>query len=349
MFPKRAKRDGSTIAVAPQFRAALEKRYANLLAPDAAARAKVVVAEYGTPLAVEALARGQRVVTLAGTEGRPNVSLGWWWMGRQVGTALAQHPALAALPHEGVLSPLLFRLVLDSGKPMPYAGLAQDDMLMVGEGGEMCYLYLAQANVGSGKALMAFGLNLLADTPEASALLDGLVDYAASDRFAPKSRVEMPMRPSLNGWRRTVHAGDSTDNPRDVMEGYTRMVIARACEGQTKLVWETQPVPQDVRAKPTFNITFAGGMGYPQQPQAAFALSLNGKKVIDIPEIVWEDHEWKGGGCTLHYKRDMATDERGFFTLTVPSSLLVPGQPATLGVTAELKGSRRWFAVMESE
>ena len=78
---------------------------------------------------------------------------------------------------------------------MPYAGLAQDDMLMVGEGGEMCFLYLAQANVGSGKALMAFGLNLLAETPEAAALLDGLVDYAASDRFAPKSRVEMATRP----------------------------------------------------------------------------------------------------------------------------------------------------------
>jgi hypothetical protein len=116
-----------------------------------------------------------------------------------------------------------------------------------------------------------------------------------------------------------------------------------------ELVWETLPAPSDVRARPTYEFVFAGGMGYPQQPQAAFTLSINGKKVIDIPQIVWKDHEWKGGGCTLRYKRDMATDERGFFTLTVPSSLFVPGQPATLGVTAELKGSRRWFAVMESE
>ena len=116
-------------------------------------------------------------------------------MGRQVGTAIADHPALAALPHEGCLTPLFFRIVLDTGKHLPYAGLSQDDMLMVGEGGETCHLYLAQAQVGSGKALMAFGLNLLADTPEAAALLDGLVDYAASDHFAPKSRVEMATRP----------------------------------------------------------------------------------------------------------------------------------------------------------
>ena len=347
VFPRRAPRDGSGIAVAPRFRATLEKRYSNLLAPDAAARAKVVVAEYGTPMAAEALARGQRVVTLSGTNGKPNVSLGWWWMKQQVGTAIAKHPALAALPHEGYMSPLCFRLVLTTGKTLPYAGLAQDDMLMVGEGGAMCYLYLAQANVGPGKALMAFGLNLLADTPEAAALLDGLVDYAASDRFAPKSQVEMSTRPALNGWGRTVRAGDHTDNPHDVMEGCSRMVISRALAGQTELVWETQPVPSTVREKTTFDITFAGGMGYPQQPQAAFALALNGKKIIDIPEIVWKDHEWKGGGCMLRYKRDSGTDELGIFTLTVPSSMLTPGKPATLGVTAEDKNSRRWFAVME--
>ena len=96
-------------------------------------------------------------------------------------------------------------------------------------------------------------------------------------------------------------------------------------------------------------IAFVGGMGYPQEPQAAFALSLNGKKIIDIPEIVWKDHVWTGGGCTLRYIRDAATAELGIFTLTVPSALLAPGQPATLGVTAEAKNSRRWFAVMESE
>ena len=190
VFPRRARRDGSALAVAPQFRSELAKLYDGLLPAEESARAKVVVAAYGSPLATEALARGQRVITLAGMDGKPNVSLGSWWMKQQVGTAIARHPALAALPHEGYLSPLFFRLVLTSGKTLPYAGLVQDDMLMVGEGGATCYLYLAQANVGPGKALMAFGLNLLADTPEAAALLDGLVDYAASDRFAPKSSVK---------------------------------------------------------------------------------------------------------------------------------------------------------------
>ena len=151
-----------------------------------------------------------------------------------------------------------------------------------------------------------------------------------------------------NGWGRTLRAGETLDNPGDVMEGYARVAVARARAGQTELEWETLPVPRDVCARPTFDFTFAGGMGFPQQPQAAFALSIDGKKVIDIPEIVWEDHEWRGSGCVLRYKRDVTTCELGHFTLTVPSSMLKPGRPAKLGVAAESKGSRRWFAVMES-
>ena len=52
-------------------------------------------------------------------------------------------------------------------------------------------------------------------------------------------------------------------------------------------------------------------------------------------------------GQKLRYVREKSTDELARFTLTVPSSLLEPGKPATLGVTAEAKDSRRWFAVME--
>lgn len=38
---------------------------------------------------------------------------------------------------------------------------------------------------------MSFGLDCLAETPEAAALLDSLVGYACSERFTPKGRVEL--------------------------------------------------------------------------------------------------------------------------------------------------------------
>ena len=68
-------------------------------------------------------------------KGVPNVKLGWWWMGDQVGTALLRHPVFGDLPHDGHLSPLLFRIV-GNGKPLDGAGYKEEDLLMVGEGGK---------------------------------------------------------------------------------------------------------------------------------------------------------------------------------------------------------------------
>ena len=133
-------------------------------------------------------------MALANMDGEPNVKLGWWWLGNQTGVALADHLALAALPHEGFLSPLLFRLVRHGGLPLPCPGLKEKDMLMVGECGTNCVLHVGQAKVGSGKMLMAFGLGLADDKPEAAAMLDGFLDYAASEQFMPESEITMESR-----------------------------------------------------------------------------------------------------------------------------------------------------------
>ena len=109
-------------------------------------------------------------------------------MGSQVGTSLLDHPVFGELPHEGVLSPLLFR-ILKTGRKLPFSGLSAKDLLAVGEGGDACYLYLAQAKCGKGRLLLSFGLDVLSDTPESAVLLDGFVDYALSGGFNPESEV----------------------------------------------------------------------------------------------------------------------------------------------------------------
>ena len=200
LFPKRAVADAGKIAVADEYRARLEGRYANMLPMAHAAEADVVIAPFGSKDAVDALARGQKVIALKGMDGKPNVTLGWWWFGSQVGTALAKHPALGDLPHEGCLSPLLFR-VLKHGLPLPFKGLDSRDMIVVSEGGDACYVYLAQAKSGKGKVLMDIGLDVLSDTPEGTAILDGLLAYARSSAFAPVGAVEMPAHESGNGQR----------------------------------------------------------------------------------------------------------------------------------------------------
>ncbi|MBR3221176.1 MAG: hypothetical protein IKF72_03010 [Kiritimatiellae bacterium] len=105
------------------------------------------------------------------------MKLGWWRMGSQVGTALLKHPVFGDLPHEGFLSPLLFRII-GNGKPLAGSGIAEKDLFMVGEGREECFAYLAQRNVGDGVAVESFGLDLLSGKPEGAAILDGMIDFA---------------------------------------------------------------------------------------------------------------------------------------------------------------------------
>ncbi|OQW95352.1 MAG: hypothetical protein BWK77_07605, partial [Verrucomicrobia bacterium A1] len=140
-----------------------------------------------------ALAAGRRVILIQGAGGSPNVSLGWWWMGTQVGTAFARHPALGDFPHEGYLSPLAFR-ILKGGLRLPaLAGLRPAEMFAVGEGGDGYYLYGAEARVGRGRVLLTFGLDLLSGHPEGTCILDGLIRRARSEAFDPQGTVELTL------------------------------------------------------------------------------------------------------------------------------------------------------------
>ena len=179
VFPERAKRDGLDIAADSAFLPALSKLYGGVVdaSSPAVAQARVVVAPYGSKTAEDALARGQRVLTISGGDGKPNVSLGWWSMGNQVGTALAKgHPALAGLPHEGALTPLLFRVVKEGAYELSRKELRALSPAIVGEGKKDCYLYLGEIKADNGRHMAAFGLDLLSGTPEGTAILDGVID-----------------------------------------------------------------------------------------------------------------------------------------------------------------------------
>ena len=179
VFPKRVKCNGADIAADATLLPMLAKLYEDV--SDAASpegeKARVVIAPYGSSAAADALARGQRVLTVSGGDGKPDVALGWWSMGNQVGTALARNcAALAGLPHEGVLTPLLFRIVKEGAHPLSAKDLELAAPMIVGEGKKDCYLYLGEVKTDRGRQIAAFGLDLLSGTPEGTAILDGLID-----------------------------------------------------------------------------------------------------------------------------------------------------------------------------
>ena len=180
IFPRRSVRDGRGIAVAPSLFDAVAALYSGIsrTGTPEAANAAVVIAEAGSPEVDAALSRGCGVVAVGKAEGVPNASLGWWFMGDQVGTALLDHPVFGELPHEGFLSPLLFRVV-GKGRPLgDGSGMAGKSLLMVGEGGTDCYAYVAESARGGARLVESFGLDLLSGKPEAAAVFDGMVARA---------------------------------------------------------------------------------------------------------------------------------------------------------------------------
>ena len=179
VFPKRVKRDGSDIAADASLQPMLAKLYdgvTDATSPEGA-KARVVVAPYGSQAVADALAHGKNVLTVSGWDGKPNVSLGWWSMGNQVGTALAKgHPALAGLPHEGALTPLLFRVVKEGAFELSRKELTVVSPVIVGEGKKDCFLYLGEIKADQGRHMASFGLDILSGTPEGTAILDGVID-----------------------------------------------------------------------------------------------------------------------------------------------------------------------------
>ena len=54
------------------------------------------------------------------------------------------------------------------------------DLLMVGEGGQDCFAYVALRRGGEGLAVESFGLDLVSGKPEGTAILDGMIDFSRS-------------------------------------------------------------------------------------------------------------------------------------------------------------------------
>jgi len=183
LFPKRRPLSADGVACADELRPHLEGRYVNLVQEPCWRSAHAVIAMRGSALESEALAGGKNVISLSGQFGEPNILLGWWWMGSQMGSVLNDRPWLGGLPHGGVFSPLFFRIA-KGGLKLPVSGVSEEDIVMVGEGAEACYLYLAEtASDRGGRVFHIAGLDVLSDTPEGTAVLDGAITSLLSGKI----------------------------------------------------------------------------------------------------------------------------------------------------------------------
>lgn len=176
-FPARTARPSADTAATGEFRSLLLSRYPGILSACEMEKAKTVIVRSGSDEERMAIGLGKNVVSISNWDGKPNVILGRWWMGSQLGMVLTDSQCLAKLPHQGVLNPLLFRIVKEGAVELPLADVKRSDYRIVGEGRDACYLYLSETVLTGGvRRFMVAGLDVVSDTPEGTAILDGILD-----------------------------------------------------------------------------------------------------------------------------------------------------------------------------
>jgi hypothetical protein len=142
----------------------------------------VVVADYGSAEAEEARRTGKNLLVVGNRSDKANFTMGWWWLGKQVGTAVLPHACLGDFPYEPFLSPLLFRIVKE-GVELPVAGYAEEDYVIVGEGLKDAYLYLAaKVRPDGGREVYVSGLDISGATPESASLRANLLRWLIGAR-----------------------------------------------------------------------------------------------------------------------------------------------------------------------
>ncbi len=179
IFPRRMPRKGLGLAVSGRCSAAVARMFPDAAVSNGLDSAAVVIVDYGSPEAVDALKRGQNVIEIGGLDGPPNVDLGWWFLKGLVGATFdTAHPVLAYLPPSKDLS-TLHRRIFKKGLRLPIKGVDSSSLVAICEEGDGCYTHLvARVDARGGRHLIAYGLALDQDLPESEAILDGLVDYA---------------------------------------------------------------------------------------------------------------------------------------------------------------------------
>ncbi|MEA3365417.1 MAG: hypothetical protein U9Q79_07230, partial [Candidatus Hydrogenedentes bacterium] len=185
-FPKRGPKKVEGLAVTEDLVDVLAPRYPGIAVagtPEADA-ARAVLGSWDHPALIAAVGKGKRGLMLGPAEGDPNISLGWWWLGNQLGTVFADHPVFGDFPHNGRLTPLWFRLI-KKGISLPIdPEYGEFQHLAVGEGQKEYFAYVTQKNGTEGeRMLITRGLDLLKNTPEGAYLLDAMIDYVLSEAF----------------------------------------------------------------------------------------------------------------------------------------------------------------------
>jgi putative membrane-bound dehydrogenase-like protein len=149
-----------------------------------------------------------------------------------------------------------------------------------------------------------------------------------------------------NGLGRIVAAADRLPYPSWL--GTLPMPYCRQTQDESKLAWQTLPVPGDLKPDATYQFRLAAGMGFISQPSGKFELRLNDKVVLEF-NVAVTDQSWQSadGNLKMSYTvmENNTEDSNGVLLIEVTGTLLTPGEPANFQVIGSPTNSQRWFGV----
>ncbi|HWF19017.1 MAG TPA: c-type cytochrome, partial [Verrucomicrobiae bacterium] len=122
----------------------------------------------------------------------------------------------------------------------------------------------------------------------------------------------------------------------------------RQTDGKSRVIWQSAPLPAELKAGGSQQFHFPIGMGWFSAPPGKFTLSINGQPALEF-NVALDDHAWQSadGKVQMSYTvmEKNSEDSNGALLIEVPNSLFEPGKPVTFEVTGSASDSQRWFGI----
>ena len=146
----------------------------------------------------------------------------------------------------------------------------------------------------------------------------------------------------LSGYAATISG--ATMSYASPISAARNALIARATDGTSAIVWQTEAVPTTQGSR-AVTFVWLAGLGS-NLGENRFVLSANGKEVAAFTTASRESWEVSGsGGARLKFQTVMVDrnhDRFGFMQLELPSGTFEPGKPVELRITGEAAHSSAW-------
>ena len=205
--------------------------------------------------------------------------------------------------------------------------------------------------------IKATGLSLMPEGFEQAMTKQDLADLIAYLKTSPAPFGSATAEKAANARKKFFAAGPddvakvistAEEIPYPSWLGTFTLDHCRQTDGQSKVSWQTAPLPTELKPEGSRQFRLPVAMGRASAPAGKFILALNGKPALDF-NVALNDQTWQSADgrvqMTYTVMENNNEDSNGVLVIEVANALLTSNQPVTFEVTASATDSQRWFGL----